>query len=59
MKKIQMPAKKFIMICGATLLLFSACSPAHRYGCNRRCRISLSAVVPQNGVPVQEAHING
>ena len=49
MKKLMKMKKSYVLVIAAGLLVFTSCSPKHRYGCSgSRCRrISLSHNEPQ------------
>lgn len=54
----KMMKRKYVLLLLAGLGLLAGCSPVHRYGCNRRCRISLSQVDPVKEIPKSNARIN-
>ncbi|MFP9114097.1 hypothetical protein ACLI1A_09135 [Flavobacterium sp. RHBU_3] len=55
MKKIQ--KKRNYVLAGITLIaLMASCSPPHRYGCSRRCRIPLS--INEQQKPAQQRTVH-
>lgn len=54
----KMMKRKYVLLLLAGLGVLASCSPVHRYGCNRRCRISLSQVEPVKETPKSNGCIN-